>query len=110
MLVLRVDLLTVLAELVMASRSKEDTRTRMVLPRQDRWGAFHVLVHMIAETLRAGDRRTLALIESKAAICVRTLHLFGSCALLIAKCTHRSSGHVYLKINSVRGKSSRAYS
>ena len=56
---------------IMASKSKEDKGARMVLPEQDRVGAFHVLVHMILETLRGGDRSILAALESQATLVVR---------------------------------------
>ena len=50
----------------MMARSKDDKGARMVFPRQDRVGVFHLLVHMISETLRGGDRAILAALESQA--------------------------------------------
>ena len=50
----------------MVAKSKEDKGARMVFPRQDRVGVFHVLGHMISETLRDGDRAVLATLESQA--------------------------------------------
>ena len=55
----------------MVSKSKEDKGAGMVFPRQDRVGAFHVLVHMISETLCGGDRRILVELESQATLFVR---------------------------------------
>ena len=55
----------------MVSKSKEDEGARMVFPQQDRAGAFHVLVHMVSETLNSGDRSILASLESQATLFVR---------------------------------------
>lgn len=55
---------------ILVSKSKEDQGVRMAFPEQESVGAFHVLVHMISETLRSGDRGTLVDIESQAALLV----------------------------------------
>ena len=56
---------------IMVSKSKEDESAGMVFPQQDRVGVFHVLVHMVSETLRSGDRGILATLQSEATRFVR---------------------------------------
>lgn len=55
---------------MLVSKSKEDKGTGMVSLKQDREGAFHVLVHMISEALCRGDG-ILAALESQATRFVR---------------------------------------
>jgi len=53
--------------------------TRNIFPQQDRVGAFHLLVNMVAETLRFDDRRILKKLGSTAAayvsFCFRSISL-----------------------------------
>jgi hypothetical protein len=46
--------------------------SRSIFPQQDRAGTFHLLVNMIAETLRYDDRRILKMLGDKAASYVRS--------------------------------------
>ena len=56
---------------ILVSKSKEDQGVRMAFPEQESVGAFHVLAHMISETLRSGDQGALVDIEFQAALLVR---------------------------------------
>ncbi|KAF8535204.1 hypothetical protein BDD12DRAFT_353684 [Trichophaea hybrida] len=53
--------------IIMARSKGVGNITRNIFPQQDRVGAFHLLVNMIAETLRFDDRKILKKLGSKAA-------------------------------------------
>jgi hypothetical protein len=60
-------------DLIMIAQSKgERNLKRNIFPEQDRAGAFHLLVNMIAETLRYNDRRILKMLGANAAVYVRS--------------------------------------
>ena len=63
---------------IMVSKSKEAESAGTVFPQQDRVGVFHVLVHMVSETLRSGDRSIMAALQSEATRFVR-YHLRAQC-------------------------------
>lgn len=62
--------------IIMARSKGVGNITRNIFPRQDRVGAFHLLVNMIAETLRFDDRSILKKLRSKAAAYVSSCFRF----------------------------------
>ncbi|KAF8252109.1 hypothetical protein K440DRAFT_19475 [Wilcoxina mikolae CBS 423.85] len=60
-------------DFIMIAQSKGARNlTRNIFPEQDRAGAFHLLVNMIAETLRYDDRKILKVLGANAAVYVRS--------------------------------------